>query len=416
MSRLLDAMILRYEHDVVLVRRRARAISELLHFERQDQTRIVTAVSEIARNAFDYAGGGRVEFSLENAPTPTFFIRIRDHGPGIANLEDVLTGRYLSKTGMGLGIRGARRLMEAFSVESAHGETCVTMGKPLAKNGRKISDEWREEISRALSKSPPDDPFADIQAQNQELLRTLGDLQLRERELKVEREMREQFVATLSHDLRSPLTAAKMNSDLILREKDLTPGIEKRASRIRKSIVRADQMIRDLLDANRIRAGEPLPLTLRECSLRETIEEQVRELRDVHGTSRLVVECPEEDQQVRWDVSALNRTLDNLLSNAFKYGSKTAPVVLGVSLDHPQVVLTVTNRGDPLSEKELENLFTPYRRSDSAISSGQAGWGLGLTLVKGTIEAHGGKVSVVSNAEIGTRFTLTIPISVPVNA
>src|SRR5262249_4116752 len=91
------------ESDVVTVRQRALRVAELLGFERQDQTRIATAVSEIARNAFGYAGGGRAEFAVESADAQQLFrIRISDKGKGIADLQSILDGEYRSQSGMGL--------------------------------------------------------------------------------------------------------------------------------------------------------------------------------------------------------------------------------------------------------------------------------------------------------------------------
>src|SRR5262245_53022908 len=110
MSKPLLTMELRLEHDVVLARQRARQLADLLGFEAQDQTRVATAVSEIARNAFQYALGGRVEFLVDERPT--FLIRVSDRGPGVKDLQAVLDGRYTSPTGMGVGIAGARRLMD----------------------------------------------------------------------------------------------------------------------------------------------------------------------------------------------------------------------------------------------------------------------------------------------------------------
>src|SRR6202012_1408274 len=114
------------EGDVVAVRQRARRIAELLGFERQDQTRIATAVSEIARNAFGYAGGGRAEFMIEPSETPQLFrIRVSDKGPGIADLQSILDGQYRSQSGMGLGLVGARRLMDKFKIDTAPGKGTV---------------------------------------------------------------------------------------------------------------------------------------------------------------------------------------------------------------------------------------------------------------------------------------------------
>src|SRR5512142_6590 len=104
---------IRYEHDVVLARQRARQIAALAGFDLQDQTRISTSTSELARNVYQYAGRGRVEFSLEDTDKgSSLVIRITDHGPGIRNLESILRGCYISTTGMGLGIVGAKRLMD----------------------------------------------------------------------------------------------------------------------------------------------------------------------------------------------------------------------------------------------------------------------------------------------------------------
>src|SRR5436305_6525800 len=96
------SIAIKYEHDTVAARQRARHLAGLLGFEPQDQTRIATAVSEIARNAFNYAGGGRVEFIVEGQACPQLFlISISDSGPGISNLDSILEGRYRSQTGMG---------------------------------------------------------------------------------------------------------------------------------------------------------------------------------------------------------------------------------------------------------------------------------------------------------------------------
>src|SRR5262245_60952821 len=100
MSRAILGMEIRLEHDVVLARQRARQIAGLLGFASQDQTRIATAVSEIARNAFQYAGGGKVEFLVDEESSPAFLIRIRDRGSGIKDLTSILEGRYRSATGM----------------------------------------------------------------------------------------------------------------------------------------------------------------------------------------------------------------------------------------------------------------------------------------------------------------------------
>jgi signal transduction histidine kinase len=409
MKRTLLTTTIRFENDVVLVRQRARQIAELVGFDRQEQTRIVTAVSEIARNAFEYAQGGKVEFYFEDEFPAQFMICVKDSGPGIRDLESILSGNYVSKTGLGKGVKGARRLMEIFSVETTSSGSTVTLGKPLPLKTN-LSPTLILKIVSALTKFAPENAFEEVRSQNQELLQALESLQLREAELHSERDMRERFVAALTHDLRTPLTAIKMNADLLLRQTGLTEAVTRKATRIQKSVARADQMILNLLDASRIRAGEPLPLVLKECSLRKIIHEQIEDQAEIHGRDRLILDLPDDDIAGVWDGSALRRVLDNLIGNAFKYGSETSPVTLSVHAEQGQVRLCVSNEGFPLSSDDQKTLFNPYRRSASALTGGKKGWGIGLTLVKGMIEAHGGSVSVSSGETEGTRFTLCFPV------
>ena len=120
MNRSLLTVAIRYEQDVVIARQRARQIAALLGFEGQDQTRIATAVSEIVRNAFRYANGGRVEFALEGqSPPQLLLVRVQDQGPGIPDLTHVMSGHYRSSTGMGMGILGAHRLMDQVEIKSS---------------------------------------------------------------------------------------------------------------------------------------------------------------------------------------------------------------------------------------------------------------------------------------------------------
>src|SRR5215210_3551102 len=131
----LSTMAITVERDVVLARRRAREIAEILGLDPQDQSRVATAVSEIARNAFEYAGGGTVEFLLDSAESPRILlVRISDRGPGIKDPEAVLSGRYQSVTGLGLGIIGARRLTDHFELVSSAAEgTRIIFGKRLPR-------------------------------------------------------------------------------------------------------------------------------------------------------------------------------------------------------------------------------------------------------------------------------------------
>ena len=99
-------IVIATETDIVVARKRTRRLAELIGYDRQDQTRVTTAVSEIVRNAFEYAGGGQIEFRLADDPPATFVIMVRDRGPGIADLDAIWPGLHTSATGMGVGLLG----------------------------------------------------------------------------------------------------------------------------------------------------------------------------------------------------------------------------------------------------------------------------------------------------------------------
>src|SRR5258708_3363581 len=172
------------ERDVVLARQRALQISKLLGFERQERVRIATSVSEIARNAFQYAKEGRVEFSIAYEPRDCLKIKITDHGGGILNLEEILTGKYQAPTGMGLGIMSAHRLMDGCEIVTNGKEgTAVVLTKflPVA-----LSAQLRpsvSEISQELAKQPLPDSYEELKQQNQELLLALAELEKRQAQL-----------------------------------------------------------------------------------------------------------------------------------------------------------------------------------------------------------------------------------------
>lgn len=218
--------------------------------------------------------------------------------------------------------------------------------------------------------------------------------------------LREIGISELVHDLRNPLAAARSNVELILRFAGHEEKQKQRARKAVELIDKSDRMLRDLLDANRVRAGERLPLRLGDCELRELILGIVSDATAVYG-ERFVTNLAE----VRgyWDCHALSRAIQNLISNAVKYGDPSLPITISNGIADGIVHFEVHNHGNPISKEEQERLFERHRRSRSAQRSGKAGWGLGLPVVKGIVEAHGGSVTVTSSPETGTRFVVSVP-------
>ncbi|MBC7386211.1 MAG: GAF domain-containing sensor histidine kinase, partial [Cryobacterium sp.] len=233
----------------------------------------------------------------------------------------------------------------------------------------------------------------------------MAEIELRAvvKQLQAERELRETFVSTLTHDLRSPLSAAKLNIELIQRN----PADLARLPKVLNSLNKIDKMVQNLLDANLIRAGHTLPLQLQEGNISESL---VKISQTIPVPSRVkLVSMIDPDIHGVFDPNALERLTENLVSNAVKYGDTELPITLSLTRTGNAIELCVHNYGNAISELDQSTLFHPYRRAAGAISSGIKGWGLGLTLVRGVAHGHGGDVRVKSNSKDGTTFTVTLP-------
>jgi signal transduction histidine kinase len=420
------SLSIKFEQDVVQARKRCRDISELLGFDQQDQTRITTAISEIARNTFQYAGAGTVRFNfVEEKPgisRARFDIEVEDQGPGIENLERILSGKYVSRTGMGVGLTGARRLMDGFQIETGSTGTKVLISKdlPLSSSVRKAADLLP--LVAKLVALPPANAFDELRQQNQSLIDLMEKLRQQENELKAmnsalastnleleqKKAFQELFVSTLSHDLRSPLTSARLMSEMIRKKIPVDDPQNEKLQRVIKNIDRSNEMISDLLDYSQVQAGGQLPLELADCDLRTLAQDAIEELETLKG-KRFSLDAPSVCIG-HWSGRALRRVLDNLLTNALKYGSADGMIRVQATMENTEAKLIVANEGNVIPPKELTTLFEPYRRAASAKQSTTPGWGLGLALVQGIANAHGGSVEAESTPEKGTLFTVTLPL------
>jgi len=268
MKRTLIQLEITHEHHIVLARQRARLISEKIGFDKITQTRISTAVSEITRNAYEYAQGGTVVFYLDLEQSPQQLqIQIRDHGNGIANLDEILEGRYVSRTGMGMGIIGAKRLVDHFTIASQPGQgTIVDIAQDIPLRLGILTLDTITKITEELLRQKPEDLYEEIQQQNQELLRSMNELKAQQEELKrLNRELtdtnrgllslhaeineknealkhaneiQKRFMSNMSHEFRSPLNTI-ISLTRILQERidgDLTPEQEKQVLYIKKAL------------------------------------------------------------------------------------------------------------------------------------------------------------------------------------
>jgi signal transduction histidine kinase/CheY-like chemotaxis protein len=431
------------ETDIILARQRTRKIAKLLGFDAQDQTRITTAVSEIVRNALEYAGGGRVEYRLAgDKPPQTLEIIVTDAGAGIIDTASILAGEHRSTTGLGIGITGARRLMDDFSLESASGSgTTVRMGKLLPRHALPVAKDDLQKIAEALNEQEGLDPLAEIRRQNTDMLMQLEELhaqQTRLTELNQELEdtnrgvvalyaeladradhlrqadeLKSRFLSNMSHEFRTPLNSILALSRLLLSrvDGDLLPEQEKQVQYIRKGAETLTELVNDLLDLAKVEAGKTtvVPSEFTAANLFSTLRGMLRPL--LAGDSvALVFEMPDDVPALITDEGKVSQILRNFLSNAIKFTEK-GEIRMWAETDRAADTVTfrVRDSGIGIADEDIDVVWQEFTQISHPMQARQKGTGLGLPLSKKLAELLRGSVAVESSPGQGSEFSLTVP-------
>ncbi|WP_342117154.1 sensor histidine kinase [Pseudoduganella sp. OTU4001] len=217
--------------------------------------------------------------------------------------------------------------------------------------------------------------------------------------------LREQFIAALTHDLRTPLSTVSVAAQ-VLESKAPNEEVRKLAERIVANAQRIEAMTRDLLDCMVFEVGERLPLHIEEFDLALLAYEVAQQTMD-HSNARVQIEF--ESVVGHWCRASLQRALENLMGNAIKYSAPGTPILLKVSSNELRVQLTVHNEGDPIPPEELESIFQVYRRARHGKCT-KDGWGVGLPYARRVAESHGGSIIVTSTEAEGTTFMIDVPM------
>ncbi|HDS0921143.1 TPA: GAF domain-containing sensor histidine kinase [Pseudomonas putida] len=218
--------------------------------------------------------------------------------------------------------------------------------------------------------------------------------------------VREQFIAVLGHDLRSPLSAIRMSADLL--EAKLPAGREQQlAIAIRQSSQRMNNLIEDVLDFSRGKLGGGIPVkrTLVD-NLGDIFIAVINEIMTSHPHVKIrqeVIISP----GVFCDAGRMGQLLSNLLGNAVAHGARDLPIEVIASMQENHVVLSVMNHGPEIPDVLLPLLFQPFKRS--AGGGRGEGLGLGLYIASQIVTGHNGTLSVTSTPEDGTRFVARFP-------
>lgn len=235
-----------------------------------------------------------------------------------------------------------------------------------------------------------------------EIARALDDMTSA---LEREHEDRLAFLGGVAHDLRTPLGALKMAVALAAGDH---PG-DPRLAIATRQIDRLARMVGDLLDAARAEAGE-LDLHVADVELAALAREAIELYRPTSaGRHDLELDAP-DPVHVRGDAVRLEQVIGNLLTNAIKYSPDGGPVRVRVSRRADHAEIAVADCGIGIARHELEHLFSPFRRHPAARAVAP-GAGLGLSVARRIVLAHGGTITVDSTPHVGTIFTVSLPLA-----
>ncbi len=243
-------------------------------------------------------------------------------------------------------------------------------------------------------------------------------LEAQTRELSRVNEIKSQFLTTVSHELKTPLTSIMAFTDLISRDRDrtLTEKQRHQLELVRRNARQLSALINELLDISKIESGK-LELRRHPFGLSDLLRETAESFMPVLAArgQKLVLDVNGSDLPVLGDRERVMQVVSNLLSNASKYSPEGRSISLRAADSGDYISITVKDSGIGISKADQVHLFTPFFRADNSLTRTVSGSGLGLAIVRRLVEMHGGTVSVESDSGAGTEFTVRLPRSINEN-
>ncbi len=224
--------------------------------------------------------------------------------------------------------------------------------------------------------------------------------------------LQSEFVAMASHEFRTPLAIIDGTAQRIERRMhQMSPeDLHERVQKIRNAVQRMLALIESTLSASRLDAGK-IELEIGACDLSEVVADVCKRQQELSPLHKIVLRQAELPKEIAADAKKLEQVFTNLLSNAVKYAPESPRIDVRVASEAGQAVVSVCDRGLGIPEDELPRLFERYFRART--STGIAGTGIGLNLVKRFVELHGGTIEVESAEGAGSTFTVRLPIALP---
>jgi len=223
-------------------------------------------------------------------------------------------------------------------------------------------------------------------------------------------DVRRDFVANISHELKTPIGALSLLSEAVLGAKDDSEAVSKFAARMQIEAKRLTDLVQEIIQLSRVQVSDPLkqPQLL---SASEIIREALDQCRTTADSRQITLTFQEsEDALILGDRDQLTMAIHNLIENAINYSPIDTKVAVSTLVENEIITISVADQGIGIPEGEVERIFERFYRVDPARSRETGGTGLGLSIVKHIITKHGGEISVWSAENVGSTFSIRLPI------
>jgi len=439
------------EKDILKVRSLVKKISSRMGFNNIDIIRITTVSSELTRNIYEHASSGEVSILIiEESSMNGLEMIFKDQGSGIDDLKNILNREYISRKGMGIGLLGAKSLMDEFNIESSNKGTIVSVIKWL-KPRRKVSRQIIDEIITIFSKVSEDSAIETIKEQNQEFIILLEEMkeknkmledttkkleesnrsimqysdkleemvEQRTKKLKKSKEKyheafnRAEFYKDLfAHDINNILQSLLSGMQVCEISLENPSEIKISINIMKTQVMRGAKLVNNIYNLSKLEESE-IPLRKREIC--RVLKESIISVKNINRELSLTIQFDFDDRELFiLGNDLLKDVFDNILNNAIKHNKNpTVEIKIRISKQARKCVnylkMEFLDNGKGVSDTRKENIFYRGYREIKSVH----GMGLGLSLAKKIIETCNGEIWVEDRVKgdysKGSNFVILIP-------
>lgn len=409
---------LKNELDVLAARQRTRQVAAVCGFTLQDQTRLSTAVSELARMATSEDWPGHVALDLsEDKGRQTFVITVLDRVSYLKSnvVDSEAAHKFIARA---TGQPSVRHFMDSaeFNVTSDGARVVLSKACPWATAYLDLTDI--ENAVNQLAPLPSHVAASEANRQAREAKIKNDSISSENRHLHRQTDMlvsadqrKDEFLAILAHELRGPLSAVAMAAEILANGTSSQTQAANFGQLISRQAGHISRIVEDLLDVSRIVRNE-VSIESELVDLREVISSALEHIAPAaqHRNHRVVWFQPDESVYVLGDRTRLIQVVGNLMGNSVRYTPEGGAIEVALTAQGSKICISVSDNGIGISAELLPSLFDMFKQAERSTDGRNSGLGLGLALVKGLVEAHHGTISGFSDGPgCGSRFEVLLP-------